>query len=104
VIDRSNLTVLLLPALADLPAFLAEHQVEIVASLPAPEVGGTDAQRGEGTWAASIEALGRLNQLGYGQNDPERRLTLMSNPPGTALQQLTPCDTADWRRRLGSRA
>ena len=101
VIDRSNLTVLLLPALADLPAFLAEHQVEIVASLPAPEVGGTDAQRGEGTWAASIAALRRLNQLGYGQNNPERVLTLMSNPPGTALQQLTPCDTLAWRRRLG---
>jgi len=100
VIDRSNLTVLLLPALADLAAFLADHQVEIVASLPAPEASGTDAQRGEGTWAASLEALRRLNQLGYGQNDPDRVLTLMSNPAGTALQQLTACDTASWRRRL----
>ena len=100
VIDRSNLTVLLLPALADLAAFLADQQVEIVASLPAPEAGGTDAQRGEGTWAASLEALRRLNQLGYGQNDPGRVLTLMSNPAGTALQQLTACDTAAWRRRL----
>ena len=100
VIDRSNLTVLLLPALADLAAFLADHQVEIVASLPAPEANGTDAQRGEGTWAASLEALRRLNQLGYGQNDPGRVLTLMSNPVGTALQQLTACDTAAWRRRL----
>ena len=100
VIDRSNLTVLLLPALADLAAFLADHQVEIVASLPAPEANGTDAQRGEGTWAASLEALRRLNQLGYGQNDPWRVLTLMSNPAGTALQQLTACDTAAWRRSL----
>ena len=100
VIDRSNLTVLLLPALADLPAFLADNQVEIVASLPAPEASGTDAQRGEGTWDASLEALRRLNQLGYGQNDPDRVLTLMSNPAGTALQQLTACDTAAWRRRL----
>jgi radical SAM/Cys-rich protein len=25
----------------------------------------------------------------------------MSNPAGTALQQLTACDTAAWRRRLG---
>ncbi len=100
VIDRSNLTVLLLPALADLAAFLADNQVEIVASLPAPEADGTDAQRGEGTWAGSLTALRRLNQLGYGQGDPDRVLTLMSNPAGQALQQLTACDTAAWRRRL----
>jgi radical SAM/Cys-rich protein len=100
VIDRCNLTVLLLPALRDLAAFLAEQQVEIVASLPQPEAESTDAQRGDGTWEASIEALRRLNQLGYGQGDPRRQLTLMSNPSGTRLQQLTPCDTAQWKRRL----
>ena len=100
VMDRCNLTVLLLPALRDLTAFLAEHQAEIVASLPQPEAESTDAQRGDGTWEASIEALKRLNQLGYGQGDPLRQLTLMSNPAGTRLQQLTPCDTAEWKRRL----
>jgi len=100
VIDRCNLTVLLLPALRDLAAFLAEQQVEIVASLPQPEAESTDAQRGDGTWEASIEALRRLNELGYGQGDPRRQLTLMSNPAGTRLQQLTPCDTAQWKRQL----
>ena len=100
VIDRCNLTVLLLPALQDLAHFLAEQQVEIVASLPQPEEASTDAQRGDGTWEASIQALQRLNALGYGQGDPKRQLTLMSNPEGTRLQQLTPCDTAAWKRRL----
>lgn len=100
VIDRCNLTVLLLPTLQDLAAFLAEQQVEIVASLPQPEAASTDAQRGDGTWEASIQALQRLNQLGYGQGDPKRQLTLMSNPEGTRLQQLTPCDTAAWKRQL----
>jgi radical SAM/Cys-rich protein len=104
VIDRCNLTVLLLPALGDLASFLAEQGVEIVASLPQPEQAGTDAQRGEGTWEASITALRRLNALGYGQGDPQRRLTLMSNPCGTRLQQLTPCDTAAWRKRLDEAA
>ena len=104
VIDRCNLTVLLLPALKDLAAFLAEQQVEIVASLPQPEASSTDAQRGDGTWEASIEALQRLNQLGYGQGDPKRQLTLMSNPAGTRLQQLTPCDTAAWKRQLQEQA
>ena len=104
VIDRCNLTVLLLPTLEDLAAFLATQQVEIVASLPQPEARSTDAQRGDGTWEASIEALQRLNQLGYGQGDPNRQLTLMSNPAGTSLQQLTPCDTATWKRQLNEQA
>ena len=100
VIDRCNLTVLLLPALADLAAFLAEHQVEIVASLPQPDAQSTDEQRGDGTWEASLRALRRLNQLGYGQGDPNLQLSLMSNPAGTSLQQLTPCDELAWKRRL----
>ena len=100
VIDRCNLTVLLLPALQDLAAFLAQQGVEIVASLPQPEEQSTDAQRGDGTWDASIQALQRLNQLGYGQGNPRQQLTLMSNPAGTRLQQLTPCDTAAWKRQL----
>ena len=104
VIDRCNLTVLLLPALADLAPFLAEQGVEIVASLPQPEAGGTDAQRGDGTWEASIRALRRLNGLGYGQGHPDRRLTLMSNPCGTRLQQLTACDELAWKRQLQEQA
>lgn len=100
VIDRCNLTVLLLPGLADLAGFLAAQQVEIVASLPQPEAIGTDAQRGDGTWQASIQALRLLNQLGYGQGRPEQQLTLMSNPAGTSLQQLTACDAIAWKRRL----
>ncbi|MEY4297235.1 MAG: hypothetical protein RLZZ423_414 [Cyanobacteriota bacterium] len=104
VIDRCNLTVLLLPALADLAPFLAEQGVEIVASLPQPEAAGTDAQRGEGTWEASIRALRLLNGLGYGQGDPRRLLTLMSNPCGTRLQHLTACDERGWKRQLHEQA
>ena len=104
VIDRCNLTVLLLPALADLASFLAEQQVEIVASLPNPEAATTDAQRGEGTWEASIEALHRLNALGYGQGNPTLPLTLMSNPSGTQLQHLTACDERAWQQRLQAEA
>ncbi|NEQ28551.1 MAG: DUF3641 domain-containing protein, partial [Microcoleus sp. SIO2G3] len=33
----------------------------------------------------SIEALRRLNAAGYGQGDPKRQLTLMSNPVGAFL-------------------
>ncbi|MCP9832321.1 arsenosugar biosynthesis radical SAM protein ArsS [Synechococcus sp. HJ21-Hayes] len=104
VIDRCNLTVLLLPALADLAGFLAEQQVEIVASLPKPEAAATDAQRGEGTWESSIEALRRLNALGYGLGHPNLPLTLMSNPSGTQLQHLTACDEQAWKQRLQAEA
>ncbi len=34
IIDRCNLTVLLEPGQEDLPVFLAEHNVRVVASLP----------------------------------------------------------------------
>ena len=104
VIDRCNLTVLLLPALADLAPFLAEQEVQIVASLPQPDASGTDSQRGEGTWEASIAALRLLNGLGYGQGNPRRSLTLMSNPCGTRLQQLTPCDEQAWKQQLHEQA
>jgi hypothetical protein len=70
VIDRCNLTILLVPAQADLPEFLARWRVEIVASLPSPNLRQTDAQRGAGVFERSIYALRRLNAAGYGV-DPE---------------------------------
>jgi radical SAM/Cys-rich protein len=85
VIDRCNLTVLLLPTLQDLPQWLADRDVEVVCSLPHYRKLNTDTQRGEGTFEKSIEALRRLNAVGYGQGDPRRRLTLMSNPVGAFL-------------------
>jgi len=100
VINRSNLTVLLIPALAGLAAWLAEQRVQIVASLPSCDQANTDAQRGAGTWKASMQALRQLNQLGYGKGNPALLLNLMSNPPGEALQQLSSCDQMYWRKQL----
>ncbi len=85
VIDRCNLSVLLLARHAHLPAWLGERGVEVVASLPHPRARNTDAQRGDGAFARSIEGLRRLNAAGYGQGDPRRRLTLMHNPAGAFL-------------------
>ena len=56
VMDRCNLSVLLLPSQADLAEFLAGHRVEIVASLPYYRASQTDAQRGEGVFEKSIQA------------------------------------------------
>ena len=64
VTDRCNLTVLFEPGQEDLPEFLRDHRVEIVASLPSPTKQNTDRQRGEGTFEASLEGLRRLNDIG----------------------------------------
>jgi radical SAM/Cys-rich protein len=101
VINRTNLTVLLVPALSGLAAWLAEQQVQLVASLPSCDQASTDLQRGPGTWEASIKALRHLNQLGYGKADSKLELNLMSNPSGESLQKITACDQKYWHEQLG---
>ena len=100
VIDRCNLTVLLLDRFEGLPEWLGERGVEIVASLPHYRSRGTDAQRGEGTHSQSIEALRLLNSVGYGVGDPKRRLTLMSNPSGAFLAGDQTALESEWKLRL----
>jgi len=103
VIDRSNLTVLQTPAYRDLPEFLAEQQVEIVASLPCYTAENTDAQRGTGVFDQSIAALRRLNALGYGRGETGLTLTLVYNPGGATLPPPQEPLEADYRRELKDR-
>jgi radical SAM/Cys-rich protein len=100
VIDRSNLTVLLLPGHRDLPEWLADRGVEIVASLPHYRRRGTDAQRGEGTFEKSLDALRRLNAAGYGRGDARRRLTLLANPVGAFLPANQAAMEREWKEAL----
>jgi radical SAM/Cys-rich protein len=84
-IDRCNLTVLEQPGQEDLAAFLAEHQVEITASLPCYLEDNVDRQRGQGVFEASIRGLRALNALGYGRPETNLRLNLVFNPQGPVL-------------------
>jgi radical SAM/Cys-rich protein len=84
VIDRCNLTVLFEPGLEDLAVFLAERDVEIIASLPCYSERNVEEQRGHGVFARSIAALRRLNALGYGTG-AARKLNLVYNPNGAFL-------------------
>ncbi len=85
VIDRCNLTVLFEPGMEDLPDFLARNQVRITASLPCYGEENVDSQRGSGVFAKSIQAIRRLNSLGYGQEDSNLVLDLVYNPGGAFL-------------------
>jgi radical SAM/Cys-rich protein len=103
VMDRCNLSVLLLPSQADLAEFLAGHRVEIVASLPYYRASQTDAQRGEGIFEKSIQALRLLNQLGYGRPGSGLSLNLVCNPVGAFLPPQQEAIEAQFRKELRSR-
>jgi len=102
VIDRCNLTILLAPRYESLAEFLAEYQVEIVASLPCYLEANVDSQRGDAAFSRSLEALQRLNRLGYGIRQ-ELPLTLVYNPVGPSLPPNQQRLEADYRRELSTR-
>jgi len=99
VIDRCNLTVLMLPGQRDLARFLAENNVRVIASLPCYTEGNVDAQRGEGVYRKSIEALQLLNGWGYGRGGG-LELDLVYNPLGAGLPGPQADLQADYKRRL----
>jgi radical SAM/Cys-rich protein len=103
VMDRSNLTILVASGCRDLPEFLAQHRVEIVASLPCYCEENVAAQRGRGVFQKSIEALRRLNGLGYGQPGSDLVLTLVHNPVGPALPPPQATLEETYRRELHAR-
>ncbi|MCO5168685.1 MAG: arsenosugar biosynthesis radical SAM protein ArsS [Planctomycetes bacterium] len=99
VIDRCNLTILLTAPHRDLPGFLAANQVEVVCSLPDRRPAGTDRQRGDGVFEASLEGLRRLNAVGYGAGTG-LRLVLVTNPVGALLPGPQRELEAEWKRAL----
>jgi radical SAM/Cys-rich protein len=100
VIDRCNLTVLELASQQDLAGFLADHQVELVCSLPHYRAPNTDRQRGAGVYEKSIAALRRLNALGYGSGTSGLRLVLVTNPVGAFLPGSQASLEDEWKREL----
>lgn len=97
VMVRTNLTILLEDGYTDLPAFFQEHGVHLVASLPCYLPDNVDRQRGRLVYEGSIEALQRLNKLGYGDTLP---LDLVYNPLGAHLPPAQDALEEDYRRVL----
>jgi radical SAM/Cys-rich protein len=101
VMDRCNLTVLEEPGQEDLAQFLADEQVEVVASMPCYLEDNVDRQRGKGVFATSIRALQQLNALGYGRDGSALVLNLVYNPQGASLPPPQQALEADYKRELG---
>ncbi len=100
VIDRCNLTILSEPGQEDTAAFLAVQDVAIVASLPCYTPENVNKQRGKGVFGGSIDALQKLNALGYGQPDSGLELDLVYNPIGARLPPAQASLEDDYRQRL----
>jgi radical SAM/Cys-rich protein len=103
VTDRCNLTILEESGMEGLGEFFADHQVEIIASLPCYLKENVDRQRGKGAFDASIRALRKLNQLGYGQKGSELILNLIYNPSGPFLPPPQRVLEEDYRGELNER-
>lgn len=103
VIVRHNLTVMFEPEQEDLPDFFRAHQIEVISSLPYFQEQQTDAQRGNGVFTKSIEALRQLNAVGYGAADSGLLLHLVYNPVGAFLPPAQSSIEADFKRELQAR-
>lgn len=99
---RTNLTVLLEPGFEDAAQFVADNEVQLVASLPCYLEENVDRQRGEGVYKGSIEVIKRLNALGYGR-DRELTLSLVYNPVGPHLPPDQEALERDYRKELRER-
>lgn len=101
IIVRSNLTILLAnPKYHDLPNFYAEHNIRVISSLPFYQKGKTDAQRGDGVFGKSIEALKKLNSVGFGKEGSDLVLDLVYNPSGAFLPGSQEQLEAEFKRNL----
>ena len=87
----------------DLAEFLANHQVEVIASLPCHLEENVDSQRGSGVYERSIQGLKQLNHFGYGQSDKHLPLHLVFNPSGPNLPPSQEELESTYKRELGKK-
>jgi radical SAM/Cys-rich protein len=99
IIVRNNLTIFLEPGMEDLPQFYSDNKVKLICSLPCYTRENVDAQRGDGVFDKSIQALQILNQAGFGLgNDLE--LDLVYNPGGAVLPGNQAALEQDYKKNL----
>jgi radical SAM/Cys-rich protein len=102
VIVRTNLTVFCEGGMEGLMDFLADQQVELIASLPWYRKEQAERTRGPGTFEKSIAALQMLNDRGYGKGLTGLILTLASNPGNADLPGSQESLEREFRRELAA--
>ena len=100
---RTNLTLLHRPAYKKLAETLRENRVALVASFPSVSQPQTEAQRGEGVFGESVEALRALNSMGYGAGNTGLDLMLVVNPTGSFLAPAQEAVEKRFRETLSRR-
>ena len=100
VIVRSNLTILTYKKYLEIPQFFADNRVTVVSSLPCYSKDNVDKQRGNGVFERSIQALQRLNEVGYGKEGSGLELDLVFNPGGASLPPDQAALELDYKREL----
>ncbi len=86
-----------------LPEFFADHKVEVISSLPYYQEFFTDKQRGKGVFEKSINAIMRLNDVGYGKPETGLNLNFVYNPVGAYLPPEQCVLEKDYKRELKNR-
>lgn len=101
IIVRCNLTIILSnKKYHDLPDFFKKNNIEVVSSLPYYSSNRTDAQRGDGVFEKSIQALQMLNAVGYGLPESDLKLNLVYNPSGAFLPPQQSALEAEFKNKL----
>ena len=86
IIIRSNLIAINKAEQERLINILKKNSVTITASFPSINEAQTNSQRGDNIFKKSIEALKRLNSIGYGDSkNSSLELNLVSNPTGAFM-------------------
>lgn len=94
---RTNLVITDEAGLTDLPEFYRDHSLVLFGSMPCYTKDNVEKQRGRNVFARSINALRRLNSLGYGDS---LELNLVYNPGQAVLPGTQISLENDYRREL----
>lgn len=103
LMDRCNPTIIEEPGYDWVPQFLADHEVEVIASLPCYTADNVDTQRGKGVFDASVAALQKLNALGYGHPETGLTLNLVYNPVSPTLPPPQDTLEGDYKQFLADK-
>lgn len=99
VIVRSNLVILTEEGCRHLPRFFADHNIEVVCSLPYYRAGEMDRVRGDGSFDAAVKVLKELNGLGYGMGKG-LVLNMVYNPAGAFFPPAQDAMEKEYKARL----